>query len=265
MMSAVRETRSPPDLMVVSQETHCDHCAMALMQRATVHGIYGDGAYLRKNPTWHAEDSPWKARHIEKILRRNGLVPRSVAEVGCGAGEILVQLQKAFPDSDYFGFEISPQAFSLCQERESSHIHFQLKDLLKEEARYFDVLLAVDVFEHIDDYLDFLRKLRDKAQFKIFHIPLDLSLQTLFRVSPILKQREVVGHLHYFFKDTALATLKYCGYEIIDSFYTPGGIEGARLSLGARMLKFPRKFMFNINPDVTVRILGGYSLLVLAR
>ncbi|MGB6537607.1 MAG: class I SAM-dependent methyltransferase [Xanthobacteraceae bacterium] len=230
-----------------------------------MHGIYGDGAYLSKNPSWHAEDSPWKARQIEKILRRNGLMPHSVAEVGCGAGEILVQLQKAFPNSDYFGFEISPQAFSLCQERETSRIHFQLKDLLEEKSKYFDVLLAIDVFEHIENYLDFLKRLRDKARFKIFHIPLDLSLQTLFRVSPILKQREVVGHLHYFCKDTALATLKYCGYEIIDSFYTPAGIEGARLSVGARVLKLPRKLMFKINADVTVRILGGYSLIVLAR
>ncbi len=238
---------------------------MTLMQESAVHGIYDDGAYLRRNPTWHAEDSPWKARQIEKILRRNGLAPRSIAEVGCGAGEILVQLQKAFPNSDYFGFEISPQAFSLCRERESSRIHFQLKDLLAEEAGYFDVLLAIDVLEHIDDYLGFLKNLKDKARFKIFHIPLDLSLQTLFRVGPILKQREVVGHLHYFFKDTALATLKCCGYEVIDSFYTPAAIEGARLSLGARILKLPRKFLFNVNADATVRILGGYSLLVLAR
>jgi SAM-dependent methyltransferase len=238
---------------------------MALMQESAAHGIYDDGAYLRRNPTWHAEDSPWKARQIEKILRRNKLAPRSVAEIGCGAGEILVQLQKAFPHSDYFGFEISPQALSLCRERESSRIHFQLKDLLEGETEHFDVLLAIDVFEHIDDYLGFLKRLKDKARFKVFHIPLDLSVQTLFRAGPILKQRTVVGHLHYFFKDTALATLKYCGYEVIDSFYTPAGIEGGHLSLGARLLKLPRKLMFNINPDVTVRILGGYSLLVLAR
>lgn len=234
------------------------------MQESAVHGIYGDGAYLRRNPTWHVEDSPPKARQIEKMLRRNGLMPRTVAEIGCGAGEILVQLQKTFPDSDYFGFEVSPQAFSLCREREGSRIHFQLKDLL-EEAEYFDLLLAIDVFEHIDDYLGFLKRLRGKARFKIFHIPLDLSLQTLFRVSPILKQREVVGHLHYFFKDTALATLKHCGYQVIDSFYTPAAIDGAHPSLGTQMLNIPRKFMFSINADVAVRILGGYSLLVLAR
>ena len=228
-------------------------------------GIYGDGAYLTKNPSWHVEDSPWKARHIEKILRQNVIAPRTIAEVGCGAGEILVQLQNAFPNADLSGFEVSPQAFALCKERESTNIHFHLQDLLDDETAHFDVLLAIDVFEHIDDYLGFLKRIKHKARFKIFHIPLDLSLQTLFRVNPIIKQRETVGHLHYFFKDTALATLKYCGYEVIDSFYTAAGVDGNNLSLGGRLLKLPRRLMFNVNADVAVRVLGGYSLLVLAR
>lgn len=241
------------------------HVAQDVAQGLAADGIYGDGAYLASNPSWHVEDSPWKARQIERILRQNSIAPSSVAEVGCGAGEILVQLQEAFPNSDFSGFEVSPQAFALCRQRETAGIHFHLKDLLAEETACFDVLLAIDVFEHIDDYLGFLKKVKNKARIKVFHIPLDLSLQTLFRVNPILKQRETVGHLHYFFKDTALATLKYCGYEVIDSFYTPAGVEGSHLSLGGRLLKLPRKFMFNVNADITARVLGGYSLLVLAR
>ncbi|MGH6671112.1 MAG: class I SAM-dependent methyltransferase [Xanthobacteraceae bacterium] len=235
------------------------------MQDIAADGIYSDGAYLERNPSWHVEDSPWKARHIGRILRRNDIAPGTIAEVGCGAGEILVQLSKTFPKSDLSGFEISPQAFALCSRRESAHIHFHLKDLLEENMAYFDVLMAIDVFEHIDDYLGFLKKVRNKARFKVFHIPLDLSLQTLFRVNPILKQRESVGHLHYFFKDTALETLKYCGYEVIDRLYTAAGVEGSHLSLGGRLLKLPRKFLFKVNADFTARILGGYSLLVLAQ
>jgi Methyltransferase domain len=235
------------------------------MQDGTVDGIYSDGGYLTRNPSWHVEDSPWKARQIERMLRQNAIAPRTIGEVGCGAGEILVQLQKVFRDSDFFGYEVSPQAFSLARQRESTHVHIHLKDLLEDETAYFDVLLAIDVFEHIDDYLGFLNKIRNKARFKVFHIPLDLSLQSLFRVRPILKQRESVGHLHYFFKDTALATLGYCGYKVIDSFYTAAGIETTHPSLGGRLLKLPRKFMFSINADVAVRLLGGYSLLVLAQ
>lgn len=43
------------------------------------------------------------------------------------------------------------------------------------------------------------------------------------------------------------------------------GVEGSHLSLGGRLLKLPRKLLFGINADLAVRILGGYSLLVLPR
>jgi len=227
--------------------------------------IYRDGQYLTKNPTWHAEDSQWKARQIEKILHKNGIVPRSVAEIGCGAGEILIQLQKAYPEARYSGYEVSPQAFSLCQGRENDHIHYYLKDLLDEQNAYFDVLLAIDVFEHVDDYLGFIRRGKDKAEYKIFHIPLDLSVQSLLRGSPIMRQRQTVGHLHYFFKDTALATLEHCGYEVVDYLYTGAAVDKADVPLGPKLLRFPRKILFKLNPDIAVRLLGGYSLLVLAR
>lgn len=55
--------------------------------------IYKDGEYLKKNPTWHVEESPFKAKYILEMLRRNNLSPRTVCEAGCGAGEVLRQLQ----------------------------------------------------------------------------------------------------------------------------------------------------------------------------
>ena len=54
--------------------------------------IYENGRYFDKNPAWHTEDSPWKARQILSCLNRNHIRPKSVCEVGCGAGEVLSQL-----------------------------------------------------------------------------------------------------------------------------------------------------------------------------
>src|SRR5213075_586346 len=56
-------------------------------------GIYQSGEYLDKNPTYHVEDSAWKARQIFQMIEKNRVKPASVCEVGCGAGEILKQLQ----------------------------------------------------------------------------------------------------------------------------------------------------------------------------
>ncbi len=49
--------------------------------------LYKDGRYLELNPTWHVEDSPWKAKQIFEIIHRNRLQPKSICEIGCGAGD----------------------------------------------------------------------------------------------------------------------------------------------------------------------------------
>ena len=228
--------------------------------------LYVRGEYLSKHPTWHVEDSAWKARQILRMIERNNLQPESICEIGCGAGEVIHQLYVKMPASTKFvGYEISPQAFGLCQSRREDRVRFYLKDLLQESAAYFDIVLAVDVFEHVEDYFDFLRSLTKTGKYKIFHIPLDLSVQAVLRMSPILKLRESSGHIHYFSKETALATLKDSGYEVLDLFYTATSIDLSAKSLKNLLTRVPRKLMFALDPDMAVRIMGGYSLMVLTK
>lgn len=231
-----------------------------------VNTVYEDGTYLDNNPTWHEEDSPWKAKQIGGLLKKNNVDPLTICEVGCGAGEILSCLVNDYgANINFSGYEISPQAFEICKQKEKQNLHFFLKDFLDERTAPFDVAMAIDVFEHVEDYFGFLRKFREKGKYKVFHIPLDLSVQTVFRSSPILKSRAHVGHIHYFTKETALATLKDTGYEIVDYFYTNGSLELPNRGWKSNLLKLPRKLFFSINPDLTVRVFGGFSLLVLAK
>jgi hypothetical protein len=137
--------------------------------------------------------------------------------------------------------------------------------MLGESGLHFDVVLAIDVIEHVEDYISFIKKLREFGTYKIFHIPLDLSAQSVFRAWPITELRRNVGHLHYFFKQTALATLEDCGYTIIDHRYTASRLELPNQALSSRIMRIPRRMMFALNADMAVRLLGGYSLLVLAK
>jgi len=226
--------------------------------------IYQDGSYLASNPTWHEEDAPWKAAQINKMIDRNHLKFQSVCEVGCGSGEILKELSIMWSHtSSFLGYEISPQAFSLCKNKVTSRLQFSLQDILQEDV-FFDMVMAIDVFEHVEDYFNFLRQLKLKAKYKLFHIPLDLSSQAVLRGTPLLYVREKVGHIHYFTKETALATLEDTGYTVLDHFYTGRSIELASKSWKTRLLKMPRKLLFSSNPDIACRLLGGFSLLVLA-
>ncbi|QEH39763.1 methyltransferase domain-containing protein [Chitinophaga sp. XS-30] len=229
--------------------------------------IYNDGEYLANNPTWHMEDSPWKASNIVRLMRKNELDIKSICEIGCGAGEILNQLWNKLDNSiQYHGYEISGDAYVMCKVREKERLQYVNADLLAENNKdFYDLLLVIDIFEHIEDYFSFLRKCKNKSTYKIFHIPLDISVQTVLRNSPFLVNRQKVGHIHYFTKDLALEALKDTGYEIIDYFYTGTATELAAKSIKGKLAKWPRKILFSINPDLTVRVLGGYSLMVLAK
>lgn len=235
-------------------------------QMSRENNIYTDGSYLERHPTWHEEDSPWKARKIAGILEANNLSPSTICEVGCGAGEILKCLAMEFGDNVMFsGYEISPQAFEICRKKETQNLKFYLNDLLEESDSTFDVVMAIDVFEHIENHFEFLRKLRTKGSYKIFHIPLDLSVLTVLLGFPILQSRASDGHIHYFTKEIALATLKDTGYEVLDYCYTSASLDLPNRGWKTNLLKLPRRLFFLIHQDWTARILGGFSLLVLTK
>jgi cyclopropane fatty-acyl-phospholipid synthase-like methyltransferase len=227
--------------------------------------LYTTGDYAASNPGWHIEESPWKARHILRLLSKHQLTPRTVCEVGCGAGEVLAQLQRHMaPETRFTGYEISPHAITLCQARANARLDFRLADITQEPGGDYDLLLLLDVVEHLEDYFSFLRALRPKSRSTLFHFPLDLSVQTVLRRQALLKRRRIHAHLHYFSKETALQTLCDVGYEIVDYAYGARSNE-LRTEPLQRLLRVPRGLLFALDRDSAQRLLGGYSLFVLAR
>jgi hypothetical protein len=228
--------------------------------------LYTSGVYLEKNPSWHVEESLWKAKQVIRMMRQDHIAPKTMCEVGCGAGEVLKQLQKYMVDDCFlWGYEISPQALELSKSKANEKLHFKLADLRQEKDAYFDLILVLDVIEHIEDYFSFLREIRSKSQYKILHIPLDLSVQTIVRRYGLLNVRWSYGHIHYFTKEIALQMLNDVGYDVLDYCYTARAIELPSKQIKRNMMILPRKLLSAINIDLAARILGGWSLLALAK
>jgi len=226
--------------------------------------IYSTGEYLRNNPTWHAEDSAWKAQQVMRMLRAHRIQPRTVCEAGCGAGEILHCLQEMLPgDCEFEGYDVSPQAHAIAKSRENGRLRF-LQGEISEKPGRADLMLVMDVIEHLEDYYSFLRAVRDRGDRLIAHVPLDMCVNHLLRERPLADLRTVVGHIHSFTKESALAVLREAGFRVVDHFYTKWSIEFPPRTWRRRAALWPRKIAFQVAPDITVRILGGFSLLVLA-
>jgi hypothetical protein len=107
--------------------------------------------------------------------------------------------------------------------------------------------------------------LRTRARYKIYHIPLDLSVLSLARPGKLMSMRKSAGHIHYFTRDTALALLEDTGHRVVDWFYTSGATELGNPGWKTRLMKLPRNALYRTAPDAAARWLGGYSILALAQ
>jgi 2-polyprenyl-3-methyl-5-hydroxy-6-metoxy-1,4-benzoquinol methylase len=228
---------------------------------SNIAATYTDGSYARKNPKFGDDNADWKIANALNAIKQFGIAHTTVAEVGCGAGAIIQGLALKLSVDRAVGYEPMPEAFAVAKQRETDRLRFVNGSVEDIADTVFDLALCFDVFEHVEDCYQFLRSLRRIASGFLFHIPLDMSVQMVARMKPIMRARASVGHLHYFSKDTALQTLVDCGFRIGGWFYTCGA-EGNYGGRAYQLLKWPRKIAYCVHKDLAVRFLGGYSLMV---
>ncbi|GAB4135643.1 MAG: hypothetical protein Tsb009_02130 [Planctomycetaceae bacterium] len=89
--------------------------------------------------------------------------PKSVLDVGCGTGNNLtVPLSREFPETQFVGTDADVTSIEYAQRKNGSdNLSFRLTDLLEDNEK-FDVVIASEVIEHVEDPKDFLRFLNSK-------------------------------------------------------------------------------------------------------
>jgi SAM-dependent methyltransferase len=223
--------------------------------------IYSSGEYLINHPDWDSKDSLWKAKYTKGAIEKNGLHPKTVCEIGCGAGEILKHLKRQIPENiKYCGYDISPQAHKLCLKNPEG-IEFRLADFTKEK-RHFDLILLIDVIEHIDGIEQFLSSIKGRAKNYIFYVPLDLCLQNVVFQQNLIKSREINGHLHFFSKCLAFKILRDSKYKIIDYSFTPAFSYYRPRSVKNFLGHILRKTVFLLSRDLAAKIFNGFSIMI---
>ncbi|HEY2463013.1 MAG TPA: methyltransferase domain-containing protein [Steroidobacteraceae bacterium] len=225
--------------------------------------IYTDGAYLEATGgTWHLEDAPFKAREVVKILARHPEVRAdTICEIGCGAGGILSELQKLLPNHTTFtGYEISPQAHALSTKTPTVRCEYVLGDAFADVSA-FDLVLVMDVVEHVEDCFSFLRRATQKGRWKLYHIPLDAHASAILRGT---NAWDGVGHIHLFTIETALKSVEHAGQRVVDWTLTEAALAKANKSVRTRMANLVRLAVGKFSRKLAARLIGGYSILVLA-
>lgn len=228
--------------------------------------IYNSGEYHQNNPDWHSSDAQFKANLITSILERNQVAPATICEIGCGNGTILKKLSLVYKNTRFLGIDISQKAIELAKKNTADQIKFEVRDVCAANGALeekYDVILVIDLIEHLENYFEFLRTIQTKASYTVFHIPLDMSMWTLFREDMLLESKERVGHIHNFTENFICSILNDMGYEIVDKEFTrpnyiPKGFK-------AKTVVKLRNLLFRMNRRFCTKTIGGFSLLVLAK
>jgi SAM-dependent methyltransferase len=226
-------------------------------------GIYTDGSYLDKTGgTWHLEDSPFKAKQVVRILARHPEVqPNTICEIGCGAGGILSELQKLLPShTTLTGYEISPQAHAIGAKFSNAQCQYVLGDGFADPSTY-DLVLVMDVVEHVEDCFSFLRRTKQKGRWKLYHIPLETHVSVTLRG---VNGWDSVGHIHLFTIETALKSVEYTGHRVVDWILTDGALAKPNKAARTRMANLVRLPLAKFSAKLAARLIGGYSILILA-
>ena len=156
---------------------------------------YINGDYAVKNPSWDVADSEWKANHIINILDKSNINLSTIADVGCGAGVVSHFLAQRYPNFSFTGFDVSPQLPAYWSDLSKPvNLNFSLSDF-SSLADCYDLILLIDVLEHLRDPLTFIETIAPRSKYFLFHLPLDLSAFSVIRSSPLLSIRSSVGHL----------------------------------------------------------------------
>lgn len=226
---------------------------------------YIESDYLNHNPDWDVEDSPWKAAKVAALLNENTIDPETFCEVGCGAGAVLGSLKRIFPHAQFTGYDIAPDAGRFWAELRETGVELHVGDFFTLNEQNYDLIMLLDVLEHVSDTHQFLMAIKPFAKHIIIHFPLDLSAFSVVREKPLLYVRKKVGHIHYFTKGLALELLTECGFDVLDYQYTGAAFNTPQAGLKTRMAQLPRRIAYVLNKDVGVRLLGGETLIVLAQ
>ena len=197
--------------------------------------IYASGEYICNNPTLDVEDTPWKLSKIiplaDEFVTQFSSTKVKILDVGGGAGLFLKGI------SDYLRTKnIKVEQYALDLSREMLEIQKRNNPDIKEifkgsiektsfEDKEIDLVLMIDVIEHVPDAVAALKELRRISKYAIFKVPLENNLYynflNLIKTGGLRRDiTEKVGHINFYnFKELKKQIAAHTG-EILRYYFT---------------------------------------------
>jgi Methyltransferase domain len=163
----------------------------------------------------HGTSDHFWVRHRNELIKKKfgDLISKSneVGEIGCGSGLVLSYLSKAL-QKKIDGFELNLSALKLCPPVDGS---LYIYDVLQRQAVYlekYNVLMMMDVLEHIEHEQEFLCAVRDHIApqgYLIVGVPMRQELYSAYDRAD--------GHYRRYSQKYLRSVVELSGFRVIRS------------------------------------------------
>jgi SAM-dependent methyltransferase len=175
---------------------------------------------LEVEAQWLTYGASQKTDSIEMLLHRNRIQPRTLLELGCGTGAVILECQRRGLAERLSAIDYSPEAISYLKAH-STGIDCRVADITDAAVagQHFDVVILSHVLEHLEDPAQFLKSVTDRISFRylICEVPLEDLLAS--RVKNLFRDRirNASGHVQFFTETSFKELLSSAALNISDS------------------------------------------------
>lgn len=168
---------------------------------------------------WLEYGAKEKADSIDLLIKRSGIQPLSLLELGCGTGAVIKECVRRKIASRYVAVDYSQEAVQRLR-REAPGIECLVADItdsIFHLDEHFDVVILSHVLEHLEDPLAFLRTINDRMDFRqlIIEVPLE-GLSLLNLKARMVGRNNPAGHVQFFTRDSFLHLLGEADLKVGD-------------------------------------------------
>ncbi|MGD0734827.1 MAG: class I SAM-dependent methyltransferase [Terracidiphilus sp.] len=175
---------------------------------------------LEAEARWLEYGAVFKANSVETLLRRHGIQPRVLLELGSGTGAVIRECQRRGLAEEYIAVDASEDAIAWAQQR-SPGIKCMVADITDPEfvlLQSADVVVLSHVLEHLERPGDFLASLVARVPFTWLIAEVPLEDLAAARMKNLIRDRTKnrAGHVQFFTERSFLRLLTSAGLEIAD-------------------------------------------------
>lgn len=163
----------------------------------------------------YAEINRWdpgtrlRVKIILNYLRQyNG---KKLLDLGCGSGELLVDIHKNFPDMNLYGADVSAEALKILKKKVSS-VNTMRIDLERDKKIIgkYDIVICSEVIEHLKNWRNALKIIADGLNKNGYAI---ISTQS----GKIFPHHRKIGHIQHFELQEICSELKDRDLKILEA------------------------------------------------